>query len=74
MELENQEYERWKKWAERETELFKQKNAAMYTGGVQNEDAALDADEGELDAAAEEVSDQIPAKGQSALEGALLHP
>ena len=74
MELEDKEYERWKTWAQKEIELRQQRNAAMYTGGVQSEDAAIGADEAEQNAALEEVSDQIPAQGQGALGGAMIHP
>ena len=72
MDLEDKEYERWKEWAQKEVEILEQKNAAMYTGGIQNE--PVGAPEGEYDAAVEEVSDQIPAQGQSATGDALLHP
>lgn len=74
MELEDKEHEKWKRWAQGEIQLREQKNDAMYTGGFDNEAAALDADEGEFNAAAEEVSDQIPAQGQTALGGAAIHP
>lgn len=58
MQLEDKEYENWKAWAEKEVILEEQKNAAMYTGSVEP-DAAVGADEGELDAALDEVSDQM---------------
>lgn len=58
MQLEDKEYENWKAWAQKEVTLEEQRNAAMYTGGVET-DAAVDADEGEFDAALEEVSDQM---------------
>ena len=75
MELENKEYERWKTWAEGEVTAIKQKSAAMYTGSIPNsEENALDMDEGEDTAAEEEISGQIPAKGQSAFGGAAIHP
>ena len=74
MELEDQEYERWKLWAQKEVEQIEQRKAAMYHGGDMNEDMALEANEAEHDAALEEVSDQIPAQGQSAQGGAMLHP
>lgn len=73
MQLEDKEYENWKAWAQKEVEMLEQRNAAMYTGGVQTE-AAMDADEGEYEAAHEEVSDQVPAQRQSALGGAMVHP
>ena len=74
MELENKEYERWKEWAGKEVEMMEQRTAAMYTGAgvVEDEEAAVDVDPAEYEAAIEEVSDQIPAKGQSALGGAMI--
>ena len=72
MELEDKEYERWKEWAAKEVETMEQRSAAMYTGLVDSEEAALDADPAEYEAAVEEVSDQIPAQGQSALGGAMI--
>ena len=76
LELETQEYERWRDWAQKEVELVKQKQAAMYTGGVESEDAVLDADTGagEVDAGLEEVSDAIPAQRKSAQGGAMFTP
>jgi small subunit ribosomal protein S23 len=73
MQLEDKEYENWKAWAQKEVEMFEQRNAAMYTGGVQTE-AAVDADEEEYEAALEEVADQVPAQGVTALGGAMVHP
>lgn len=67
MQLEDKEYEIWKAWAQKAVELLEQRNAAMYTGGVEAEaavdtdegeaEAAVDTDGGEYDAAREEVSD-----------------
>ena len=74
MELEDKEYEKWKVWATKEAALAEQRQAAMYTGGEENEEMALDSDPAELEAAVEEVSDQIPAQGQSALGGAMIRP
>lgn len=43
MELENKQFEDWKKWAEGEVVLAQQKHAAMYTGGsVDPDDVTLD--------------------------------
>ena len=68
MELENKEFERWKRWAQKQVEFQQQTSAAMYTvGATDNEDAAVDADQGVEEAAIEEVSDQIPAQGQAPL-------
>ena len=73
MELENKEFERWKRWAQKQVEIQQQTSAAMYSGGTtDNEDAAPDADPVVEEAAIEEVSDQIPARGQSALGGATF--
>ena len=74
MELEDKEYEKWKVWATNEVGLAEQRQAALYTGGDENEEMALDSDPAELEAAVEEVSDQIPAQGQSALGGAMIRP
>ncbi|KAL9073223.1 MAG: hypothetical protein Q9161_003055 [Pseudevernia consocians] len=74
MELEDKEYERWKEWAAKEVVLAEQRRAAMYTGGVESGDMAVDSDPAEYEAALEEVSDQIPAQGQSALGGAMIRP
>ena len=74
MELEDKEYESWKEWASKEVTLLEQKQAAMYSGGAESEEAALDSDPAEHEAAMEEVSDQIPAQGQSALGGAMVTP
>ena len=74
MELEDKEYEKWKAWAEKEVETQEQKNAAMYSGGVEDEAMAVGADDAEYNAAVEEVSDHIPGQGQNALGGAMVHP
>lgn len=71
--LEDKEYERWKESAIKEIALMEQRNAAMYTGGiVENEEMAVDANQGELEAGFEEVSSSIPAQGVSALGGAVV--
>lgn len=74
MELEDKEYERWKEWATKEVTIFEQKQAALYTGGAESRESSLDSDPAEQEAALEEVSDQIPAQGQSALGGAMVRP
>ena len=74
MELEDKEYERWKEWATKEVVVAEQRQAAMYTGGVESGEMAVDANPAEYEAAVEEVSDQIPAQGQSALGGSLIRP
>lgn len=50
MELEDQVFERWKARSEKESELMKQRRAAMYTG---EPDSILDGGDGELEAALE---------------------
>ena len=72
MELEDKEYERWKRWATKEVALAEQRQAAMYTGGVENGETSVDSDPAEYEAALEEDSAQIPAQGQSALGGAVV--
>lgn len=74
MELEDKEYERWKEWATKEVVLAEQRQAAMYTGGVENGEMGVDSNPAEYEAAIEEVSDEIPAQGQSALGGAMIRP
>lgn len=74
-QLEDKEYERWKESAMKEIALMEQRNAAMYTGGiVENEEMAVDANREELEAGLEEVSSAIPAQGVSALGGAVVRP
>ena len=74
MELEDKEYENWKEWASKEATLSQQRQAAMYTGVAESEESTLDSNPAEYEAALEEVSDQIPAQGQSALGGAMIRP
>lgn len=74
MELEDKEYKKWKEWASKEVVLAEQRQAAMYTGGVESADMAVDSNAAEYEAALEEVSDQIPAQGQNALGGAMIRP
>ena len=74
MELEDKEYESWKEWATNEVTLLEQNQAAMYTGGAESGESSSDSDAAEHEAAPEEVTDQIPAQGQSALSGAMVRP
>jgi len=60
MELEDKEYENWKKWAEKQVELANQRQAAMYTG-VDDSDTAIEVETQELKASLEELSHPIPA-------------
>lgn len=73
MELEDKEYERWKAWALGEVALAEQRQAAMYTGNVEGGEME-NLNPAEYESAVEEVSDQIPAQGQSALGGAMIRP
>ena len=59
-ELEDKEYERWKEWATKEIALAEQRQAAMYTGGMESGEMAVDSNSTGFEAAME-VSDQIPA-------------
>ncbi|KAG8527987.1 uncharacterized protein KY384_006903 [Bacidia gigantensis] len=70
MKLEDDEYERWKVWAQQQTELDQQRNAAMFVG-TETADMA-DASREEGSAALEEVSDAIPVQGQNAEGGAMF--
>ena len=72
MELEDKEHERWKRWATKEIAVAEQRQAAMYTGGVESSETSVDSDPAEYEAAFEEDSAQIPAQGQSALGGAVV--
>ena len=74
MELEDKEYESWKGWATKEVTVLEQNQAAMYTGGAESVESTVDSNPAEYEAALEEVPDQIPAQGQSALGGAIVRP
>lgn len=56
MELENEEWERWKEWAAKEHTLSEQRRAAMYT---EVDDA--ESSESVRDEASDEAEDGIPA-------------
>jgi len=73
MELEDKEYDDWREWAKKETVIAQQKQAAMYTG-LDNEDAAVEADPTEELAGLEDISDPVPAQGQIALGRATVPP
>ena len=73
-ELEDKQFEKWKKWAEKEVEAMEVRRASMYTG---NENASMDLEEGEPETEAAEgmvENDALPAQGQTALGGSRLHP
>ena len=71
MELEDKEYERWKRWATKEVAVAEQRQAAMYTGGIESGETSMDSDPAGNETAFE-VSEQIPAQGQSTLGGAVV--
>ena len=71
-QLEDQEYERWKVWAQKQVEEQQQRQAAMYTGTDTGDMA--DAEPAEEIAALEEISNSIPAQGQTAEGGATVRP
>ena len=69
MKLEDEEYARWRTWAEKEAEALEQKRAAMYTGT--NSGDIADAEPEEAVAALEEMSDKPlsqAAAGSTALQ------
>ena len=74
MELEDKEYERWKIWATEEVAIAEQRQAAMYTGGVEGGETSVDSDPAEYEAALEGVSEQTADRGQSASRGAVVRP
>jgi small subunit ribosomal protein S23 len=57
MELENQEYERWKEWSEREAQIQDQKTAAFVGNSGPKEEKVMDSD---VDVAAETVETANP--------------
>ena len=63
MELEDQEYERWKTWASQQIIKQEQKAASAYTG-TSTQTAVLSEDDPEIEAVLEEVNDTIPAEEQ----------
>ncbi|KAL8797350.1 MAG: hypothetical protein Q9195_000504 [Heterodermia aff. obscurata] len=73
MEIEDRQYEEWKEWAITRVKELEQKQNAMYTG-QDNESMDLLDDDPETEAALEEISDDLPAQGQSALGGARAIP
>ncbi|KAI7092993.1 hypothetical protein KC316_g21811 [Hortaea werneckii] len=75
MHLENQAYEGWKAWAEKEVAAMKQMAGAAYTG-TENEEATISSPEVPEQEDLQEVSDSVPAsrRGQEAQGGAAVHP
>lgn len=74
MQLEDQAYEGWKVWAEKETVAFRHLQGSAYSG-TETESADLEIQESEQEEL-QEVSSQIPATkaGQTAQGGAAIHP
>ncbi|KAF2142375.1 uncharacterized protein K452DRAFT_358185 [Aplosporella prunicola CBS 121167] len=76
MELEDKQFEEWKKWALKEVDVLRQAQAAMYSG-IDNGEVSLDTNDNvALDEALSEASDSVPAskQGQTARGGAAIHP
>lgn len=75
MHLENQAYEGWKAWAEKEVAAMKQMAGAAYTG-TENQEAAISSPEVPEQEDLQEVSESVPAsrRGQEAQGGAAVHP
>lgn len=73
MELEDKQFEEWKAWAINEIQIADQRRNAMYTG-QDNQAMDMPAGDPETEAAIEEVSDVLPAQGQSAQGGARVMP
>ena len=73
MEIEDKQYEKWKEWAIKQVNELEQRRSAMYTG-QDNESMDLSPDDPETEAGLEEISENLPARGQSALGGARAIP
>ncbi|OCK77805.1 mitochondrial ribosomal protein [Lepidopterella palustris CBS 459.81] len=73
MELEDQAYENWKAWAQKQIDIEKQNREQLYSGPVEKPDGA-GLDDEELDEALDKMEDAIPAGGQGAIGGAAIHP
>ena len=73
MEIEDKQYEEWKKWAIKQVNELELRKNAMYTG-QDNESMDLSPDDPETEAGLEEISHNLPAQGQSALGGARAIP
>lgn len=73
MDLEDKQFEEWKAWAIKEVQLADQQRNAMYTG-QENQAMDMPAGDPETEAGIEEVSDALPAQGQSAQGGARVMP
>jgi small subunit ribosomal protein S23 len=73
MKLEDQQYESWRKWAEKEIEAAKQLQGSAYTG---QETEGVEESQGLIEEAVEEVAADVPQtkRGQEAKGGAAVHP
>jgi small subunit ribosomal protein S23 len=72
MKLEDNSFENWKRWAERQIEDEQQMRAQLFSGPQTGDDMSAP----ELEEALEEVQTVVPQskEGQPALGGAALHP
>lgn len=76
MQLEDQKYEEWRAWAEKEIAALKQLQGAAYTG-MENEELDLGSGGEEVQQSQlDEVSESVPTSrgGKEALGGAAVHP
>ena len=75
MQLEDQTYEAWRAWAQKEITVRGQISAGDGTGDAENEEA-LELEDSELDAVLDEIEPEVPGtrRGQQAQGGSLLHP
>lgn len=74
MMLEDKAYEDWKRWAEKETDAFKQLQSSAYSA-AESEESEVQEEGGEGDAALEAVGESIPGtkRGQTAMGGVAVH-
>jgi len=75
MQLEDEAYEAWREWANKEVETLKQMSASAGTG-LDEEDAVFSSNDPGAEDALNEVGADLPKskQGQEALGGAIVHP
>ncbi|GAB7346578.1 hypothetical protein MBLNU457_5766t1 [Dothideomycetes sp. NU457] len=73
MELEDKAWDHWREWAKKEVEASRQMAATAYTG-LENEDAMPLLEDTDTLAAMDDLDDTVPAQGQDAFGGAIIHP
>jgi len=75
MQLEDKEYEGWRKWADKEIMALQHLNGSAYTGTETEEAGFGESEELESDAL-QEISESVPGsrRGQDAMGGSALHP